>query len=62
MKKTYMQPQIEVAIMRAMSIICGSDDIKSSKGIDYGGVDENGTKDPDSRRVDYWEDEEDEDY
>lgn len=62
MKKTYIQPQIEVAIMRAMNIICGSDSITSTKDINYGGVDEEGTKDPSSRRGGYWDDEEEEDY
>ena len=38
------------------AIICGSKDINADdKDIGYGGVDEEGSKDPDSRRVDMWE-------
>ena len=43
--------------MTAM-IICGSEGVSSDKGIDYGGVDEEGELDPASRRRDVWEDEE----
>ena len=40
------------------TIICGSQDITSDQGITYGGVDDDGTKDPASRRHrDMWEDE-----
>ena len=42
------------------SLICGSQDITSDKGIDYGGVDEEGTMDPASRRYDVWGEEENE--
>ena len=60
MKKVYMQPAIEMVMTRPATMICGSQDITSDKGIDYGGVDEEGTKDPSSRRYrDAW-DEEDE--
>ena len=60
MKKTYIQPQIEVAIIGTMNIICGSKDVNSSKGINYGGVDEDGTIDPASRSYqDTWDEEED---
>lgn len=39
-------------------MLCGSQSITSDKGIDYGGVDEEGTKDPASRKYhDVWEDE-----
>jgi hypothetical protein len=62
MKKTYIQPSIMTAYIGTMNIICGSQDITSGKGISYGGVDEEGTKDPDSRRYhDEWDDEEEED-
>jgi len=47
--------------MKAAVMVCGSKDITSDKGIDYGGVDEEGEKDPASRRHDVWEDEELED-
>ena len=39
-------------------MICGSKDITSNKGIDYGGVDEEGSKVPDSRYKGEWDDEE----
>jgi hypothetical protein len=61
MKKTYLQPSTEMVILGTTTIICGSQDITSDNGIDYGGVDENGEKDPSSRRQqDVWEDEEEE--
>ena len=42
-------------------MVCGSKDIMSDNGIDYGGVDEEGTKDPAARRhKGIWEDEEEE--
>ena len=60
MKKIYFQPNIEVVRTQAVNMICGSKDVQSDKGIDYGGVDEEGTKDPSSRRIDNWDDEEEE--
>lgn len=57
MKKTYIQPSIMTAYIGTMNIICGSQDITSSKGINYGGVDGDGTIDPDSRSYDGdWDD------
>ena len=57
MKKTYIEPSVEMDGMEPETIICGS--VTSAMGIDYGGVDENGTKDPASRRQwDAWENEE----
>ena len=53
-----MQPAIEMVQTRPAMIICGSKDITSDQGIDYGGVDEEGTMDPSSRRYrDVWDDE-----
>ncbi len=62
MKKTYIQPLTEVVQMGTMSFICGSQGVTSNNGIDYGGVDEEGKKDPASRRRrrDVWDDEEEE--
>ena len=61
MKKTYIQPSLEMAIIGTATIICGSQDITSNKDITYGGVDEEGKKDPASRRRrDVWDDEEEE--
>ena len=49
MKKTYIQPQLKVKCLDASDFICGSQDITSDQGINYGGVDEGGVKDPDAR-------------
>ena len=57
MKKTYLQPSIEMESLGTESIICASQDITSDYGIDYGGVDEDGGKDPASRRSDVWAEE-----
>jgi hypothetical protein len=46
MKKTYMQPQTKVVEMGTVSFICGSQ-IRSERGLSYGGVDEYGEIDPD---------------
>ena len=62
MKKVYMQPAVVMAETRPAMMICGSQDITSDKGINYGGVDEEGTKDPSSRRYrDAWDEEDEED-
>ena len=58
MKKAYLKPEIEQMSADLASLICGSQDITSDKGIDYGGVDEEGTLDPASRRYDVWGEEE----
>lgn len=59
MKKRYMQPSIKAVEIKMTMMVCGSEDITSDKGIDYGGVDEEGVKDPASRRNEgVWEDEE----
>jgi len=60
MKKTYIEPSIMVAYIGTTAMICGSEGVTSDKGIDYGGVDEDGELDPASRRRrrDVWEDEE----
>ena len=60
MKKRYLQPSLAIHKMGTWVILTGSG-VTSGKGIGYGGVDENGTKDPSSRRsMDLWDDEEDE--
>jgi len=63
MKKTYIEPSVMVAYIGTATMICGSEDVKSSGDVDdinYGGVDEDGELDPASRRRrrDVWEDEE----
>lgn len=61
MKKTYQQPFAEMANYGMEEMICASKDITSDYGIDYGGVDEDGTMDPASRQnCSVWEDEENE--
>ena len=60
MKRNYMKPSIEVEDTSLVEMICGSKDITSDKGIDYGGVDEEGTKVPDSRYKGEWDDDDDE--
>ncbi len=63
MKKTYMQPSIKAVEIKMTMMVCGSQDIKSDKGIGYGGVDEEGTLEPSARRhYDDWDDEDDSDY
>ena len=58
MKKTYIEPSIEMEGMEGETIICVSQGVTSDNGITYGGVDENGEKDPASRRSNgLWEDE-----
>ena len=58
MKKTYIQPLIEVVQMGTLNFICASNGVKSNNGIGYGGVDDGGVLDPASRRSsDEWDDE-----
>ena len=60
MKKTYIQPCMEVISEDCPMLLSGS--IKSSNDeIGYGGVDDGGTKDPSSRRFGFgWDDEDEE--
>lgn len=58
MKKTYLQPSAEMDYMETESMICSSPGVASDTGIGYGGVDEEGVKDPASRRYDVWGEEE----
>ncbi len=60
MKKKYMQPTTDIVQAELAMIVCGSQDITSNADIDYGGVDEDGDKDPASRRQNVWDDEEEE--
>ena len=59
MKRIYLKPSTEMGIMRTVSMVCSSisSKISSDADIDYGGVDEDGTKEPASRRRSVWEDE-----
>jgi len=55
-----LQPSFVMVETNLNSMICGSQGVTSEKDIDYGGVDEEGTKDPASRQYrNEWEEEED---
>lgn len=57
MKKKYIIPAIKRAVMlKARTILCASG--ITGEGIGYGGVDEEGGKDPSSRQDGWWSDEE----
>ena len=59
MKKQYVQPSLALNQVESVELICTSQAITSDHGIDYGGVDEDGTKPVDSRRHrSVWDDEE----
>lgn len=60
MKKTYIKPFVEVFSAEAASLICDSNSVTTNNGeIKYGGVDEEGVKEPSARRYhDVWADEE----
>lgn len=58
MKWNYAQPAVMTVKTETAMMICGSQDITSNNDINYGGVDEEGTKDPASRRYDIWDEEE----
>lgn len=58
MKKTYITPQMEITEMETASMLANSDSIKGLDGTGYGGVDEDGTKDPASRQWNGWDDDE----
>lgn len=58
MKKIYLKPSTEMVLTQSTTMICGSQGVTSNKGIDYGGVDDTGEKEPAARRQrDVWEDE-----
>lgn len=58
MKKTYIIPNTFVCQVYAEHIIAGSQDITSNNDITYGGVDEEGNKDPNAKQNHYnvWDD------
>ena len=61
MKKTYLKPLTEVVRMGMTMMVCTSEGVTSNNGIDYGGVDEDGEKDPAARRRrNVWDEEEEE--
>ncbi len=48
MKKTYIQPNIEILVEEPLEMLAISS-VDSEMGIEYGGVDENGSLDPAAR-------------
>lgn len=60
MKRTYMTPCVQTVSVRAMTMIAASDSINSDylDDVSYGGVDEDGTMEPSSRRGSIWDDDE----
>lgn len=66
-KKTYLSPSLCCVMCSTMTVMSTSQDISSDKGITYGGVDDEGEQDPESRRMNgkhnIWEEEgEDDEY
>ena len=59
-KRQYIKPSLVVVATATTAIIMASGVSASEKGIEYGGVDEEGVKDPSARRHDVWEEEADE--
>lgn len=58
MKKTYIEPHIEMRQIHAEQVIASSE-ITSNNGIGYGGVDEEGELDPEvkeEKHKDVWDD------
>lgn len=58
MKKAYIQPKVDVYILNSEMMMAGSG-VKGDIGIGWGGVDEEGTKDPDANEVSIWDSEDD---
>lgn len=58
MKKEYIEPDTNVVETRPGTLMTASGVCDTDKDIDYGGVDEEGNKDPASRRYNTWDDEE----
>ena len=59
-KKDYVSPSVTTEQMDMMKLICASEGITSDIGIDYGGVDEDGTMTVDCRRHTVWDEDEEE--
>ena len=59
MKKTYIEPYMQMVFTATQSMICLSNGgVTSGNGIGYGGVDEEGKEEPAARRHnDMWDDE-----
>lgn len=58
-----MRPAQSMIETEPDQMICGSrGGVTSDRGIDYGGVDEEGSLDPSSRRYESWDDDNEEDF
>ena len=62
MKKIYARPQTVITDMEAREFLMSSGVSDQERNIDYGGVDEEGQKDPASRRRRKWDEEENEEW
>jgi hypothetical protein len=51
MKKAYIKPCSRLMGLEEESMLCGSGDIVSDKGMSYGGVDDTGTVTPEAREI-----------
>jgi len=51
MKRTYLKPAIKMAVMEWEGEICVSEYVRSDYGIDYGGIDTGGQKDPSANKT-----------
>ena len=62
MKKQYITPTVEIHQLTSQELLSSTSGVQSSKGIGYGGVDVNGQRTANSRRM-AWDDFDDfEDY
>lgn len=62
MKKRYMAPESLLVETELLTMVCTSGGVKgegTGSDIDYGGVDDEGKKDPAARRYDVWKDDDD---
>lgn len=63
MKKRYMAPESLLVETELLTMVCTSGGVKgegTGSDIGYGGVDDEGKKDPSARRYDVWEEEDEE--
>lgn len=63
MKKRYMAPESLLVETELLTMVCTSGGVKgegTGSDIGYGGVDDEGKKDPAARRYDVWEEEDEE--
>ena len=57
MKKNYVQPSLAIEQAESAELICSSQAITSDLGIDYGGVDEDGSITVECRHQNVWDEE-----